>query len=139
MLTGLNGDALPGDILRRDDGPIAALFREDTKPGRPGSPSRLTVHAAAEWSRAHLDASPEAVRTALLGALADRFGVTASPDEARAHRWRYAAVETTCEAPCLYDPGRRLGYAGDGCLGPRIEAAYDSGLALAERLLADLA
>lgn len=139
MLTGLDGDAVPGDILRRDDGPIAALFREETKPGRPGSPARLTVHAAAEWSRAHLEESPEAVRTALLAALAEQFGVRVAPEAARAHRWRYAAVETSCGAPCLYDPGRRLGYAGDGCLGARIEAAYDSGLALAERLLADLA
>ncbi len=90
-------------------------------------------------ARAHLEESPEAVRATLLAVLAEQFGVTASPDEARAHRWRYAAVEGTCGAPCLYDPGRRLGYAGDGCLGPRIEAAHDSGLALAERLLADLA
>lgn len=55
-----------------------------------------------------------------------------------AHRWRYAQVENALQVPCLYDPACRLGAAGDWCLGARIEAAYDSGLALADAILNDL-
>jgi renalase len=47
-------------------------------------------------------------------------------------------VETALGEPCLYDPAQRLGAAGDWCLGPRIEAAFDSGRALGERIVADL-
>ncbi|WP_156394069.1 FAD-dependent oxidoreductase [Methylobacterium sp. Leaf89] len=130
---------LPGDVLRPADGPVAAMFREGAKPGRPTAPVAYTVHATPDWSKTHLEEAPEAVRAALLAALGDLFGDPVIPLQARAHRWRYALVEETCGAPCLYDPGRRLGYAGDGCLGPRIEAAFDSGLALADRLIADLA
>ncbi len=57
---------------------------------------------------------------------------------AQAHRWRFAKVETALEKPCLFDPDLRLGAAGDWCLGPRIEAAHDSGLALANAILSDL-
>jgi predicted NAD/FAD-dependent oxidoreductase len=131
------GDVFPGDVLRPATGPIAALFREGVKPGRPAMPPAYTVHATPGWSRAHLEETPEAVEAALLAAVGDLSGGVVAPIRARAHRWRYALVEETCGAPCLYDPDRRLGYAGDGCLGPRIEAAYDSGLALADRLIAD--
>lgn len=130
---------VPGDVLRPAAGPVAALFREDAKPGRPTAPAAYTVHATADWSRTHLEETPEVVRDALLAAVGDLFGGPIPVVQARAHRWRYALVEDTCGAPCLYDPGRRLGYAGDGCLGPRIEAAHDSGLALADRLIADFA
>lgn len=127
-----------GDVLRPADGPVAALFREGAKPGRPTAPAAYTVHATPDWSKTHLEDTPEAVRAALLAAVADLFGGPIASLQARAHRWRYALVEETCGAPCLYDPVQRLGYAGDGCLGPRIEAAHDSGLALADRLIADL-
>ncbi len=56
-----------------------------------------------------------------------------------AHRWRYAAVERAVGEACLFAPDAGLGFAGDGCLGPRVEFAYLSGLALAERVLAEAA
>ena len=120
-------------------GPLASAVRNSAKPGRTG-PEAWVLQASADWSRSHLEDEPATVEAAVLAAFADTIGadmpavVTTS-----AHRWRYALVEETCGAPCLYDPGRRLGYAGDGCLGPRIEAAHDSGLALADRLIADFA
>jgi hypothetical protein len=38
--------------------------------------------------------------------------------------------------PALYDAARGLGVAGDGLLGPRIEAAWESGRALSARVIA---
>ncbi|MCJ2047281.1 FAD-dependent oxidoreductase [Methylobacterium sp. J-078] len=127
-----------GDVLRPGDGPIAAVFRESTKPGRSGGAPHLTLHASPDWSAAHLEETPEAVQAALLAALGALLGTAIAPIHLRAHRWRYALVTGTCGAPCLYDPAARVGYAGDACLGPRVEAAYDSGAALAGRLAADL-
>jgi renalase len=53
-----------------------------------------------------------------------------------AHRWRYALVETPLGQACLWDDAARLGVCGDWCLGGRIEAAHDSGTALARAVLA---
>ncbi|MGU3464850.1 NAD(P)/FAD-dependent oxidoreductase [Methylobacterium sp. C33D] len=131
-------DAPSPDILVEPHAdPIALIARDSAKPGRPAG-SRLTVHATPSWSRRHLEASREAVVAALLEAAEDVLGLALRPSHAEAHRWRYAQVETALEKPCLYDPDLRLGAAGDWCLGARIEAAYDSGEALALSLLADL-
>ena len=118
-------------------GPIALIAREDTKPGRaPGH--RLVVHAAPDWSRAHLEDARETVRADLIAALEAQLGRAIRPAYAAVHRWRYAMVETALGQPCLYDPAQRLGAAGDWCLDPRIEAAFDRGRALGDRIAADL-
>ncbi|NEU12464.1 NAD(P)-binding protein [Methylobacterium sp. BTF04] len=140
LMVALDGACdLPGSDLVDADGPVGTVFREDEKPGRRGSGTRLVIHATPDWSRAHLEEDAERVQTALLAALARHAGRPLTPAYARAHRWRYALLETTLGEPCLYDPALRLGVCGDGCLGPRIEAAFDSGRALAARIGADLA
>ncbi|WP_247635606.1 FAD-dependent oxidoreductase [Methylobacterium sp. 37f] len=138
MLTCARDLPFAGDVLRPAGGPVAAIFREATKPGRPSGKPAFTVHATPDWSRTHLEDAPEAAAARLISALSVLFGMPVA-GQGRGHRWRYALVEETCGEPCLYDPRERLGYAGDGCLGPRVEAAYDSGLALADRLVAELA
>ncbi len=133
-------DAEPGfrdDRLALADGPIALVSREASKPGRDAG-HRLVAHASPAWSRAHLEEPRAAVRDALIAELGKVLGRTLRPAYAAAHRWRYAMVETALGEACLYDPGQRLGAAGDWCLGPRIEAAFDSGRALAGRIVANL-
>lgn len=127
----------PEAVIEPRDGPIGLIARGSTKPGRPAG-GGLVVHATPEWSRAHLEDPREAVAVALTGALGDHLGTTLHPTYVVAHRWRYAQVEDTAGRACLYDTDLRLGAAGDWCLGPRIEAAHDSGLALAEAILGDL-
>jgi predicted NAD/FAD-dependent oxidoreductase len=117
-----------------EDGAVALVAREDRKPGR-DSGGRAVVHAREDWSRAHLEASAEEVVRALgAEALAHPSLRGATIRAAIAHRWRYARVTRALGEPCLMDGG--LGVAGDGLLGPRIELAWQSGRALAERLIA---
>jgi renalase len=121
------------DTLRPETGPIGWAARDSAKPGRDAAAECWVVQGRADWSRAELEASPESVTAALLAALAP--GLPA-PAFAAAHRWRYALVETALGEPCLADPALGLALAGDWCLGPRGEAAWASGEALAEALLA---
>jgi renalase len=128
----------PADVLIEPrEGPIGLIAHDSSKPGRsPGI--RLTVHATPDWSRHHLEEPREAVAAALIEAASQRLGLDLRPTHVAAHRWRFAQVETALGMPCLYDRANGLGAAGDWCLGARIEAAHDSGAALAEAILSDL-
>lgn len=127
----------PEDLIEPGAGPIGLIACDSSKPGRPPG-IRLTVHATPDWSRRHLEAPRETIVAELVRATRDCLGTELRPSHMEAHRWRYAQVETALQVPCLYDPACRLGAAGDWCLGARIEAAYDSGLALADAILNDL-
>ncbi|SFU60455.1 hypothetical protein SAMN02799631_01405 [Methylobacterium sp. 174MFSha1.1] len=133
-----DGPSLPNPPVREDRDPeaiLAWIARNDSKPGREGA-STLVAHASPSWSRANLECTADDVAERLVAALRDRIPVGEIRHRA-AHRWRYAAVERAVGEPCLFAPEAGLGFAGDGCLGPRVEFAYVSGLALAERVLAE--
>lgn len=123
-------------LMEPREDPIGLIACDSSKPGRPDG-IRLTIHATPDWSRQHLEDPRETVVSALVQATAERLGTTLRPTVAEAHRWRYAQVEVALGVPSLYDPALRLGAAGDWCIGARIEAAHDSGLHLAEAILAD--
>ncbi|OAS27366.1 NAD(P)/FAD-dependent oxidoreductase [Methylobacterium platani] len=135
-----DGPPLADAPVREDrdpDATIAWIARNDSKPGRDGG-GTLVAHAAPAWSRAHLEDAAEDVAERLVAALRERMPVGAIRHRA-AHRWRYAAVERAVGEPCLFAPETGLGFAGDGCLGPRVEFAFLSGLALAGRALGEAA
>ena len=118
----------------RGEGEIVWAARNSGKPGRDG-PESWTIHAGPDWSRANLERRPEEVAPELLRAFAALAGI--EPPVARhlaAHRWRFALVERPLGQPCLHDPALRLGLCGDWCLGPRVEAAFLSGRAMAAAL-----
>jgi renalase len=130
-------DALTGDLVEPHEDPIGLIALDASKPGRPEG-VRLTIHATAGWSRRHLEEPRASITASLLEAAERHLRVSLRPIHAEAHRWRYAQVETALGVASLYDPALGLGAAGDWCLGARIEAAHDSGAALARTILADL-
>ena len=113
------------DVVRSKNGPVAWMAREASRPGRAATPERWVVQASADASRTLLEQPPDAVIATLLD------GVPGTPSFASAHRWRHSQVERAVGAPCLWDPGLRLGACGDWCVGGRVEGAFDSGEALA--------
>ena len=120
--------------LRLDDGDIAWIARNRSKPGRNGQET-LVVHASPDWSRANLEWQPEEVVSALLPKVAALIGDDQAPNYKAAHRWRFALVEEALGAPCVWNSKLRLGACGDWCLGPRVECAFDSGMAMAQSIL----
>ena len=126
--------AIPGDVVKRA-GPIGWAARDSAKPGR-GGPESWVVQASPDWSRRHLEETPDAVLPLLLSGLGDLAGAPLpEPVHAAAHRWRYARSGTLGQ-DCLWDAGLRLGACGDWLLGPRVEAAWLSGRRLADAMLA---
>lgn len=127
------GEPGPGPIFHpSDEGPIELVARDERKPGREaGMAARLVAHASAAFSIAHLEASEAEVLGLLVPPLTARFGPVR---HAQAHRWRFARVTRPLGEPALFDRARGLAIAGDGLLGPRIEAAWQSGRAVAEAI-----
>jgi renalase len=109
---------------------IGSAVRNSAKPGRTG-PEAWVLQANADWSRAHLEDTPDMVEHALLAAFADHIGA-ASPAviATSAHRWRYAKTNAL-DRGAFWNAGIQLGACGDWLLGPRIEAAWLSGHRLA--------
>lgn len=131
--------AAPPFVSRRDpDDPLAWIAQDSSKPGRPRATGALWVaQAGARFSRTHLEQDPAAIAAAMLPLLCDRLGVgPAQVTHAAAHRWRYARVTQPLGQPFLADDTGSLHLGGDWCLGPRVEAAWDSGTAIAADLLA---
>jgi hypothetical protein len=123
------------DAVRPDSGPLVWAARDSAKPGRTAEAECWVVHAGPDWSRTTLERRAEEVAPELLAAFAGLAGALPPALHLAAHRWRYALVESPLGAPCLVDPSLRIGAAGDWCLGPRAEHAWDSGTALAAALL----
>ncbi|TNE89405.1 MAG: FAD-dependent oxidoreductase [Deltaproteobacteria bacterium] len=129
---GLVRDAfgLEFDAVRIAGGPLTWMARQDVLPGR-GGEERWVVHASPAWSADHLEDAPEAVAEALQQALSELLGREVV--RPTVHRWRFARVTEALGVDVLAEDG--LVVAGDGLLGPRIEAAWLSGVAAAGRVL----
>ena len=128
--------ALP-ETLRPEAHAIGWAARDSAKPGRDARQENWVIQAGPAWTRAYLELPAEDIAQPLLAALANLSAAPLpAPFMAVAHRWRYSLLEAPLGEPCLWDAAMRLGYASDGCIGGRAEAAWQSGAALAARALA---
>jgi predicted NAD/FAD-dependent oxidoreductase len=138
LLAAFPADAPRPFLTRTDSGPLAWIAQDSSKPGRSPSHTGWVAQASAAWSEAHLvEADPATIAATMLPLLADAIG--ASPQDAvyaAAHRWRYAHTATPLGQPFLRSSDRTLHIGGDWCLGPTLEAAWQSGEAIAADLLA---
>lgn len=115
--------------------PLRWLARNRSKPGRSEDDTGWVAHASDRWSAEYLEISPDAALSALLPTVADTLGITRSDViNAQAHRWRYARVRTAAGRDFLQNDAGTLFAVGDGCIGGGVEAAFQSGAALADHL-----
>ncbi len=119
-------EAIP-DYTPEADDPVFAVVG--------GQGAHRVLQASAAWSRAWLEAAPEAVSAALLGALTERIGALPPLLWQRAHRWRYATVEQPIADSVLVSADGGWLACGDGFGGIGVGAAWASGVAAAARLL----
>lgn len=119
----------------RDEGQIGWAARNTSKPGR-GPIEAWVVQGNPLWSQAHLEESGETICQALLAALQQHAdGPIPRPIAIQAHRWRFARSAAGSEG-ALWSALTGLGCCGDWLISPRVESAWDSGQALADRVLA---
>ena len=119
-----------------ENSPVAWAARDSSKPGRaPGE--RWVLHAGAEWSAQHIEDDGSQIAEKLLRTFFEATDTTpVSPQFLGAHRWRFAKVEKPLGDGCMWDSEWTLGVCGDWCHGCRVEGAFLSGLAMAEKVIA---
>jgi predicted NAD/FAD-dependent oxidoreductase len=115
--------------------PLNWVARNGSKPGRPEAEAWI-LHGSPEWSRENLELEADVVAIELLDAFARAAGTDElHPEHLVAHRWRFAVPPRPLQDPCVADAELRLLACGDWCNGPRVEGAFLSGRAAAERVL----
>ena len=120
----------------RDD-PLAWIALDNSKLDRPQGTALWVAQAGQDFSETHLEQVAPVIANAMLPLLCDRLGVTADRvTHAAAHRWRYARVTQALDQPFLTNADGTLHLGGDWCIGPRVEAAWQSGTATAHDILA---
>jgi hypothetical protein len=122
-------ESLPLPDVPAVSGALGWAARNSAKPGRSG-PESWVLQATADWSREHLEDTPEAVTAALLQALAANLP---APIASAAHRWRYA-FPTATRMGSIWNEAQGLGLCGDWLTGPRVGDAWASGTALAAKI-----
>lgn len=130
-----DGQPIPFTSHRDSNEALSWIAYNSAKPGRPG-PGCWVAQASIPWSIENLELEREEIALRMLPLLCEQIG--ADPSAARyvsAHRWRYANVTTPLGEAFLRDDTQTLYLGGDWCLGPRVEAAWTSGRAIADDIL----
>lgn len=129
--------ALDFDAQRLDDGALSWLARQGSRPGATRAQDNAwTLHASAQWSEQHLHLPPEQISALLQDELAHLIGAALpTVTFAQAHRWLYARTSEPLGQALLCNEDASLFVGGDWCLGARVEYAFDSGSAIAEKII----
>ncbi|QDT09256.1 FAD-dependent oxidoreductase [Stieleria marina] len=136
MLATDTTSALDFDAAFVQHSPLSWIALNNTKPGRDGDQSAWTLHATAEWTEQHINASAAEVEELLVNEFWNAVGLSPSkPVHAQAHLWRFALPQNPLPTSCLFDRDLQIGACGDWCGGPRVEGAFLSGMSMAGRIM----
>lgn len=138
LMAAFPADAPAPFVSRKlSEGPLAFIARDSSKPGRPGGAVAWVAQASPGWSAAHLEQDRQEMARRMLPPLCAEIGAAAdSALHVAAHRWRYARVTAPLGKAFVRDASGTLHLGGDWCLGPRVEAAWASGTAIAADIMA---
>jgi len=125
---------LPFDGAFIEEAALGWIAHNSAKPGRPPGEAWV-LHASPEWSREHLELDREVAGQWLADAFREALGRDLPPPATLvAHRWRFALPVNPLAEPCLFDEELAVAACGDWAGGPRVEGAFLSGCAAAERI-----
>ncbi|PLX98909.1 MAG: hypothetical protein C0622_11225 [Desulfuromonas sp.] len=129
---------LPGlvDVNIYEHPVVRRITRNSAKDERNNS-DVYVVQAQRDWSQKNLEKTGDLVGATLLQQFVELTDGDCTPELLFVHRWRYAFTKDPLGEACLWDENLRLGVCGDWCLGRTAEHAWESGMALAQRIIAE--
>jgi predicted NAD/FAD-dependent oxidoreductase len=120
---------------------VICFLADNHSKGLATSKAALTVHLAPEASRGMFTAHDAVIADFICHQLKQLFGLkkVSRPSTFDVQRWRYASPQTTLNEPYLEwqhggKKGPRILFAGEAFGGPKIEGAFLSGHAAANRI-----
>jgi len=124
-------------LVNRED--INWVAINSLKPNRP-SHTAIVAQSTASWATNHLESDQSMVKRALVESLSAIMDLDLfSAEHIDLHRWRYAKVESYSRSqPGFVDFQNQLAACGDWCIDGKIEAAFDSGVQTAYKLIEKL-
>jgi len=118
--------------------PIGWISVNSSKPERPQGFSMM-VQSHNQWAEMHVNEDKDKVQAMLLEEAADLLNQDLSGAEHQVlHRWLYASTSAAAGQSFLFDENNQLACIGDWCIKGRVEAAFDSGNLLAQKMSAML-
>lgn len=118
---------------------IRWVARNNSKPGRKSQGESLVIHAAQTFSRDTEDMEPEAVAEELWNEVCHALSLPpVRPSRMSAHLWPHGLVDQPLGETYLYSYEKKVGAAGDWCLGRLAEHAFESGTKLARAIINSL-
>ncbi len=127
--------AIGFDGISLDDSQLSWVARDSSKPGR-SEGERWVLHASAAWSQENLHHDDATIAKMMTERFARTFKLDLPALKfSKVHKWKYALPEAPTEIGCLVEAKESIVYCGDWCLAPRVEGAFLSGVAAAERIL----
>jgi renalase len=136
LVTLAGPSAVPAEGVALADGPVRWIADNVKKGVAQNVPAAVTIHASAEFAEANYGMAEAEAAAKLLPAVEAMLG--APVVATTLHRWKFSEPKTTHRERCVWLPELTLGFAGDAFGGPKVEGAVLSGLALAERVRAEL-
>lgn len=124
--------------------PLERVVAMHAKPGRatPGRHERWFIQADAHWSALHAALDDISISDLMLANLRELAGRDLHPTYLAAHHWplAYAAGQPAAAqvGDCLWDDAARVGVCGDSVVESRLDRVFDSGIALARRVVAEV-
>ena len=107
------------------------------KPKREDAVDAWLAQASAKWSAARFDQDKAKSEQEMQVLLCEALSLDSSDMLHSAfHSWLYARIVEPLGVPYLVDETQSLYVGGDWCLGARVEAAWQSGTAIAQALTA---
>lgn len=114
------------------ESPLGWIALNSSKPGRNLSAPCMVVHSTNTWAEKNLALDPKTAQKLLTNELFELTGL--SPESVKkvsTHRWLYANVEDSGTKDYFIDTEKRLAVCTDGCIGGRVESAFQSATRLA--------
>ena len=114
--------------------PIGWISINSSKPERPQGFSMM-VQSHNQWAQANVDEEKEKLQAMLLDEASKLLQQDLSIAEHQVlHRWLYASTSVPAGQSFFLDESSQLACIGDWCIRGRVEAAFDSGNQLAEKI-----
>ena len=128
------GDDWVGAFIH--DSIVTWAARNSTKPQRPNEREHLLIHAGHDWTAENWERDPVVVAEEVLREFWKSAGLDVqTPVHLQAHRWKYAIPIDPPAERYFFDAESMIVACGDWAGGPRVEGAFLSGMAAAERIL----